>query len=98
MQSLPELLSVDSIACYQRTNSTNSKTFCKASSNLVRRLLMQPEKSNRVQYSFFNIAGRTFAVDVIRVQEVVRPMQLTSLPLAPECIVGMINLRGQIAT
>jgi purine-binding chemotaxis protein CheW len=59
---------------------------------------MQPNNNNRIQYSFFNIAGRTFAVDVGRVQEVVRPMQLTSLPLAPDCIVGMINLRGQIAT
>ncbi|RZA25340.1 MAG: purine-binding chemotaxis protein CheW [Proteobacteria bacterium] len=63
-----------------------------------RNQLMQPNRNQSVQYSLFKISGRTFAVEVNRVQEVVRHMPLTLLPLAPECVEGMINLRGQIAT
>ncbi len=51
-----------------------------------------------VQYSTFIIAGRLYGIDVTRVQEVVRPMLMTRIPLAPSHIVGLINLRGQVAT
>ncbi len=51
-----------------------------------------------VQYSTFVIAGRLYGIDVTRVQEVVRPMVMTRIPLAPPYIVGLINLRGQVAT
>jgi purine-binding chemotaxis protein CheW len=39
-----------------------------------------------------------FGVDVLHVQEVIRYQQITPVPLAPESIVGLINLRGQIVT
>lgn len=54
--------------------------------------------SEKVQYSTFIIAGRLYGIDVTKVQEVVRPMPITPVPLAPAYISGLINLRGQVAT
>jgi purine-binding chemotaxis protein CheW len=50
------------------------------------------------QYSTFVVAGRWYGIDVTSVQEVVRPMPLTPVPLAPPYIAGLINLRGQVGT
>jgi purine-binding chemotaxis protein CheW len=46
----------------------------------------------------FTIGGRSFGVDVSRVQEVVRPQEVTPIPLAPPGVAGLINLRGEIVT
>jgi purine-binding chemotaxis protein CheW len=50
------------------------------------------------QFSTFFVADLFFGVDVLRVQEVLRFQQMTSVPRAPEVIEGLINLRGQIVT
>jgi purine-binding chemotaxis protein CheW len=50
------------------------------------------------QYSTFYLAKRLYGIDVTRVQEVVRPMPMTPIPLAPNHVTGLINLRGQVAT
>jgi purine-binding chemotaxis protein CheW len=50
------------------------------------------------QYSTFFVADLFFGVDVLRVQEVLRFQHMTEVPLAPEVIEGLINLRGQIVT
>ncbi len=39
-----------------------------------------------------------FGVDVLNVQEVLRYQEMTSVPLAPPEVEGLINLRGQIVT
>jgi len=44
----------------------------------------------------FTVAGRQFGLDVARVQEVLRPQPMTSLPLAPPAVRGLLNLRGRI--
>ncbi len=51
-----------------------------------------------VQYSTFIVAGQLYGIDVTRVQEVVKSMVITPVPLAPPFIKGLINLRGQVAT
>ena len=48
------------------------------------------------QYATFYVGGYFFGVDVLRVQEVLRYQHMTQVPLAPEVIEGLINLRGQI--
>jgi purine-binding chemotaxis protein CheW len=48
------------------------------------------------QFATFFLAGLFFGVDVLRVQEVLRYQPMTRVPLAPEVIEGLINLRGQI--
>lgn len=59
-------------------------------------------KSNGVakthQFSTFTIDGRLYGIDVMKVQEVTKPLQVTLMRTAPPFIKGLINLRGQIAT
>lgn len=54
--------------------------------------------STEHQYSTFYVADRLYGIDVTKVQEIVRPMPITSIPLAPDYVRGLINLRGQVAT
>ncbi len=51
-----------------------------------------------VQFCTFTLDGLWFGVTVDRVQEIVRPLKLTRVPLAPPIIRGLMNLRGQIVT
>lgn len=50
------------------------------------------------QFSTFVIDGRLYGIDVMKVQEVTKPLQVTLMRTAPPFIKGLINLRGQIAT
>jgi purine-binding chemotaxis protein CheW len=47
-------------------------------------------------YCTFRVASLYFGVEVHRVQEVVRCQRITRVPLAPNVIGGLMNLRGQI--
>jgi len=44
----------------------------------------------------FRLAGGDYGVELAHVQEVLRPLPVTRLPLAPPAIAGLINLRGRI--
>lgn len=46
----------------------------------------------------FYIDGAYFGVDALHVQEVLRSQPMTSVPLSPSEVHGLINLRGQIVT
>jgi purine-binding chemotaxis protein CheW len=50
------------------------------------------------RYSTFFVGELFFGIDVLSVQEVLRFQEMTCVPLAPEAIEGLINLRGQIVT
>ncbi len=50
------------------------------------------------QLATFHVAELFFGVDVLRVQEVLAWQPMTPVPLAPEVVEGLINLRGQIVT
>ena len=54
--------------------------------------------ANTVQCCTFTLDGLWFGVAVDRVQEIVRHLRLTRVPLAPPVIRGLMNLRGQIVT
>lgn len=47
-------------------------------------------------YATFLVDGHYLGIDVLEVQEVLREQRLTPVPLAPEVVEGLINLRGQI--
>jgi len=49
-----------------------------------------------LQASTFYVGNYFFGIDVYRVQEVLRSQKMTTVPLAPPVIKGLINLRGQI--
>ncbi len=50
------------------------------------------------QFCTFFLNGFFFGVEVLKVQEIIRYQQMTMVPLAPDMIEGLINLRGQIVT
>jgi purine-binding chemotaxis protein CheW len=54
------------------------------------------ESSRR--YITFYVGDMFFGVEVLKVQELLRYQEITPVPLAPEVIEGLINLRGQIVT
>lgn len=48
------------------------------------------------QFCTFYIADQFFGIDVLKVQEVLKYQPMTDVPLAPDVVQGLINLRGQI--
>ncbi|MEP7364680.1 MAG: chemotaxis protein CheW [Acidobacteriota bacterium] len=59
---------------------------------------MHHASSTTRQYATFHVSDLFFGVEVVKVQEVLCAQQMTRVPLAPEVIRGLINLRGQIVT
>ena len=50
------------------------------------------------QLATFWLDGDLYGIEVEHVQEVLRSQQLTRVPLAPNAVAGLINLRGQVVT
>jgi purine-binding chemotaxis protein CheW len=50
------------------------------------------------QLCTFSVAGLSLGVDVLKVQEVMLPQEMTRVPTAPPVVTGLINLRGHIVT
>ncbi len=44
----------------------------------------------------FRLANEEYGVDIMRVQEIILPGQITRMPEVPEFICGLINLRGHV--
>lgn len=49
-----------------------------------------------LQLVSFVIQNEEFGVDILKVQEIIRPMDITRVPNAPAFVEGVINLRGRI--
>jgi len=49
-----------------------------------------------LQFCTFHVDGLLFGIDVQHVQEVILYQPMTRVPLMPEVLRGLINLRGQI--
>src|SRR5258708_9947628 len=50
------------------------------------------------QFCTFYLDNLLFGVALKGVQEVIRSLEMTKVPLAPTVVSGLINLRGQIVT
>src|SRR5712675_1823842 len=50
------------------------------------------------QFCTFYLDKLLFGVELKGVQEVIRSLEMTKVPLAPAVVSGLINLRGQIVT
>ncbi|MFW6379069.1 MAG: chemotaxis protein CheW [Guyparkeria sp.] len=46
----------------------------------------------------FTVDDETYALNVLDVQEVLRDAEITPIPGAPDAILGIINLRGNVVT
>lgn len=49
-----------------------------------------------IQVACFRLMDDLYAVDIMRINEIIRPQKLTVLPKAPSFIEGVINLRGTV--
>ncbi|MBU1101599.1 MAG: chemotaxis protein CheW [Bacteroidetes bacterium] len=54
------------------------------------------ESSEILQLVSFKIGNEEFGVNILKVQEINRMMQITKVPNAPNFVDGVINLRGRI--
>lgn len=50
------------------------------------------------QFCTFRCDQYLFGIDVLQVQEIMRQLRSTRVPLAPAVVIGLINLRGQLVT
>ncbi len=51
-----------------------------------------------LQWVTFSLAGETYGLNVMQVQEVLRYMEVAPVPGAPDFVLGIINLRGNVVT
>jgi purine-binding chemotaxis protein CheW len=49
-----------------------------------------------LQLVSFNIGTEEFGIDILKVQEINRMVDITRVPRAPEFVEGIINLRGKV--
>jgi purine-binding chemotaxis protein CheW len=49
-----------------------------------------------LQLVTFNISNEEFGIDILRVQEIIRTMEITKVPRSPDFVEGVINLRGKV--
>lgn len=56
----------------------------------------ESQKEDLRQFVSFVVAGEEFGVNILTVQEIIRPVDITRVPHAPEFVEGVINLRGRI--
>jgi len=48
------------------------------------------------QYLTFMLAGETFAIGILAIKEIISYTSLTTVPMMPPCVRGVINLRGAV--
>lgn len=54
------------------------------------------EMRQEVQLACFKVGPELYALDIMRIKEIIRPQKLTPVPKAPAFIEGVINLRGSV--
>ena len=51
-----------------------------------------------VHAATFRLGSEWFGIDVLKIQEIMNPLPRTSVPLAPDYVIGLINVRGLIVS
>lgn len=51
-----------------------------------------------LQYVTFKLDDETYGINVMRIQEVLRYTEIAPVPGAPDYVLGIINLRGNVVT
>lgn len=55
-----------------------------------------PQEEPELQLCAFLIDGQEYAVDIMRVEEILRAQKVTAVPGAPSFVAGVLDLRGQV--
>jgi len=67
-----------------------------ARSNYVPTVQSSPPDEGSKQLVSFRVGGEEFALEIERVQEIIRHQHLTRVPNSPSFVEGVINLRGKV--
>ncbi|MBW1895908.1 MAG: purine-binding chemotaxis protein CheW [Deltaproteobacteria bacterium] len=54
--------------------------------------------NDMVELTTFYVGDALCGMDILNVQEINKHMEMTKVPQAPDCVKGILNLRGQIVT
>ncbi|OFC68910.1 chemotaxis protein CheW [Alteromonas confluentis] len=57
-----------------------------------------PEKDQVLQWVTYRLGDETYGINVMQVQEVLRYTEIAPVPGAPDYVLGIINLRGNVVT
>ncbi len=57
---------------------------------------MAEQKPKEIKLACFSLAGQNYAIDIMRIHQIIRPTKIRPLPRAPEFVEGVINLRGAV--
>ena len=58
--------------------------------------VLSMEPTEIVQLATFALAQETYAIDIMRIKEIINPLRITRVPKAPAFIEGVVELRGAI--
>ncbi len=57
---------------------------------------LQQQNMNQGQYLAFTLNNETFAVGILYIKEIIEYRHLTQVPMTPDFIRGVLNLRGNV--
>ncbi|HEX8824644.1 MAG TPA: chemotaxis protein CheW [Archangium sp.] len=55
-----------------------------------------PEVARPAQYLGFSLAGEMYAIELLRIREIIEHVPVTRVPGMPPAVLGVINLRGRV--
>jgi purine-binding chemotaxis protein CheW len=51
---------------------------------------------SEIQVACFQLGDDVYAIDIMRIREIIRPQKLATLPKSPSFVEGVLNLRGAV--
>ena len=60
----------------------------------IERTMAQEERAGK--YLTFQLFGEEYGIEILKVQEIIRIMNVTRVPKMPDYVRGVINLRGKV--
>lgn len=66
--------------------------------NTTRRVGPTPETMDELagKYLTFNLGGEDYGLQILKVQEIIKMLEITRVPRTPVFIKGVVNLRGRV--
>ena len=65
-------------------------------SSVAETVMAESQSEGLLQLVSFNLGKEEFAVDILKIQEINRMVEITKVPKSPEFVEGVINLRGKV--
>lgn len=60
------------------------------------KLAPQKKDDDTLQVVGFNVGDEEFAVSILNIQEIIKPIDFTRVPGTPDYVLGVFNLRGNV--